>query len=180
MNTTTRYMNVLCIIMQAISHLEAFMHPKSLAVGTAVGNIDSRARNKHGMPSFWSFLEYNGTNKQGRDHESQNPPKATEEEPERLPPKRQTKKELPEEPLKTEKRTLEEPLAPAPKKHIQENTIHPATNIEFKIRKFQPIRAEEKLQHSLGNNSPLVSQEVDNVDSDSDPLPEIDSGDERS
>lgn len=164
------------------------MHPKSLMLAAKVDNPEMHARNKHGMPSFWSFLEYDGTKHfvptiekaKNIDAEARD---VTEPLP-TLPEKEEVddaQQEPQEEPTVAAKRKSNDSIASVSKKLVMAKKSADV-DVVFNVPEMKSMTANEKPLDTpqeipppqmpcnvLGNRS--------NNDSDSD-LPEIDSGDD--
>lgn len=170
-------MDIRSVCRRAISHLELSMHPKSLL---APLDTESRARGTHGMPSYWSFLDYDGTPRQTvQTSEDDNNKEETEKQEEDTPQAMMNAaRETPVHETVNNKRRMERledsgPV-PLPKKRPQ------GPPIEFKIPSIDEGAAKQpsKPLPSQDNSHRLNVQQDD--DSDSDVLPEIDSGGEES
>jgi len=158
------------VSLKAISYLELSMHPKSLTppVGTA------EALGKYGMPSFWSFLEYDGTAKETYQEEVAIREQDDNTETSTKPSSAVVEADMSFEdlsPKMTGKRTRQSSIIdPASKKRID-----PA--IEFKIPTVQEesVQPQQVLPLHPGKSHPPTQRDDD---SESDFLPEIDSGGE--
>lgn len=157
------------VSLKAISYLELSMHPKSLTrpLGT------TEPVGKYGMPSFWSFLEYDGTDKNTRQEEvtikAEQDNSDTMTKPSAAMVEADASSEDPSQ-LITDKRTREDNIID----QVSRKRIDPS--IEFKITMVQEenVKPQQALPHpEQGHPS---TQWAD--DSESDFLPEIDSGGE--
>ena len=164
---------------KAVSSIEAFMHPKSLLLGTKIENTEILARNRHGMPSFWSFLEYDGVKRYIPAAETKEE-KKVEQSPE---PEETQHVKQPDPAGNSHKRKSDPVPAPAmqsKKPHVKKIAEDESPALEFKIAKplpENPVVEKPATAQVMYQMTKLPPTEQD-VSDDEDSLPDIDSGED--
>ena len=157
----------------SISRLENSMHPRSLSLLPKPDAKETRAREEYGMPSYWSFLEYDGTKK---------PPLEKEEEQNYQPPRAEPVDVVEEKITQPDSNMIQQGnQVPRPvdvqhkRKEVESpppepNKVPKSTLDDIKINISRPIHQEQAEKEPDVQDLKLFDQDSE------DSLPEIDSG----
>lgn len=167
-NASSSLVELSSICMFAISRLENSMHPRSLGLLPKPDAKEARAREEYGMPSYWSFLEYDGTKRPILEkEEEQNKHQPAQAQPMDQVEKstdmvQQSRNQAPVD-AQHKRKVVESPPS-------EQNKVPKSTIDDIKINISRPIHQEQD------EKEPDV-QDLKPFDQDSeDSLPDIDSG----
>eukprot|EP00889_Picochlorum_renovo_P001001 jgi/Picre1/28031/NNA_000992.t1 len=167
-NASSSLAELSSICMFAISRLENSMHPRSLGLLPKPDAKEARAREEYRMPSYWSFLEYDGTKRPTLEKE--------EEQNKHQPAQAQPMDQVEKSPDMVQQARNQAPVDAQHKRKVvesppsEQNKVPKSTIDDIKINISRPIHQEQD------EKEPDV-QDLKPFDQDSeDSLPDIDSG----